>query len=106
MFNLDLFLKQHNKTVLDLIEMIKSVLEFAKELKDEDNSKIKNAMYCYNWLLQELSPLTSYKIERPTNKKRKDAIEITEKICDKTEKNEQVKNNVKIVAEYLKAILS
>lgn len=105
MFNINLFLKQHNITLSEFIDKIKFVMELAIYITDENHSKIQNTRYCYRWLLQELSSFASYKMKNPTNQQRKDAIDITEKIYDKTESNEQSRRNVKIVAEYLKAKL-
>ena len=84
-----------------LADKLQLLIDYVLHL-DKKITKIKNALYCYTWLLNELSPLSSYKMSTPTMEQRKDVIDVTKEVALQNTTDEQICGAIKYVAEYYK----
>lgn len=95
------FLKHSDNTPKNQIDKLQKIIEYAQFCVQFDKEKYQDAIVSYRWLIGNLTH-PSRKQPLPTKKQRKNAIDVTVELEEQVETDDNVKNQVKAVAEFVK----
>ena len=95
------FSKHSENSSKNQIDKLQKIIEYAQFCVQFDKEKYHDAIISYRWLISQLlNP--SKKQPLPTKKQRKNAIDVIVEIEEQIENDENVKNRIKIFAEFVK----